>query len=52
MVPLDIDKLPYANADDISLMQSVFNKFDKDGGGSIDVHEVLPRADLLADCCR
>ena len=38
--PLDIEKMPYASEEQVSKMQACFEKFDRDGGGSIDVHEL------------
>lgn len=40
VAPLNLDQLPYASKDETSMMQAVFNKFDQDGGGNIDIHEL------------
>ena len=37
---LDLEQIPWASEDEVNMMQKVFNKFDKDGGGSIDINEL------------
>lgn len=39
-IPTDMDKLPMAKPEQVSLMQGVFDRFDADQGGTIDVKEL------------